>query len=129
MTIPLTVQYSANTLGLPPSHWSLSNSEMGSCDFHSNGLFSELMVRRRKLQWVDTPTRARFWGAAAQSIDHLYLSKYFKPQVTLFADLSAIVSEDERQRLLQDARITSTNQFITVHVVSDGCKAYLRRIA
>ena len=110
--------------------------EDGSYDFHWGRVFSELQVRKRKLQLRNTFQRK---GETIPNIQyelmkfvgyHETISKLFKPQVSSIHILSDIFTEDElegSQSFSKRAIESRENQYIDLHVVSDGEKGFIRR--
>ncbi len=105
--------------------------EEGSADWHYNKAFSELMVRKRKLQVLFAPTRKGSvrWELLKVVTKHNSRSKLFKPQV------SAIVLEDkimmdgfDASKAWRETVRTGKCFSIDVHIESDGNKAYIQRM-
>jgi len=104
----------------------LCEAEEGSFDFHYFFTFSELMVRRRKLQVLcENPDESLFFSLV---VGHLTYSKFFKPGVSVGILGCPLVSDEEFQRATALASATGEIQTIDLHVVSDGRTAYVERV-
>lgn len=131
-TVDVTLAYAADSsIKIRKSTWTLPPFEEGSFDYHGNPVFSELMVRKRKVQIVYDlgANPLRFWGVCASAVEHLYVSQFFKPEVSLFLDGDKLISKAEKDALHTKAKETGQNQSIRLSVISDGRTAYVKRVA
>lgn len=102
----------------------LLEKEEGSFDLHYNRVFTELMTKKRKLQVI---TEGNFEHSVRKLIvEHFPRSKVFKPEISLVIDKS-IFRDDNYKQKYQKARDTGEDQFMDLHVVSDGTRAYVKR--
>lgn len=109
--------------------WSLPNSEEGSFDLHYNSMLTELMVRKRKFQFIDTSANSDLnWTLKKFVVDHNNRSKLFKPEVSVIGRLNSVIPDrgiDEKlDRMVNEKRDCTIN----LHVISDGNKAYVKRV-
>lgn len=101
-------------------------TDEASFDFHYNYMYSEAVYRQRKLQ-LRLFEHSLDWSMA-KLYSHTGLSTMFKPEVYLMINESDnIPGKDERTRMVQGAR-NGVDQSIKVRVVSDGTRAYIKRI-
>jgi hypothetical protein len=105
----------------------LPEGEVAGFDFNYMRAFSEIMVRRRKLQ-VIAPHKRLETVLAEVAGDHLEFSKFMKPEVSVLVENERLFSEGETERLAEEALRTGVPSGIELHVVSDGRKAYVRRV-
>ncbi len=104
----------------------LPEHEEASFDLHYDELFSELMAPQRKLQlsmWEDLSVLG-----IEIVLGHYPRSKLFKPQVSVIFNGTSVLSEGETEQLFLEAERTNQDQYLTLHLISDGRKAYLRRV-
>ncbi|HRN69752.1 MAG TPA: hypothetical protein PLS49_01090, partial [Candidatus Woesebacteria bacterium] len=102
--------------------------EDASFDFHWNFAFTELMLRRRKVQFIPRNMNE----LALETYDrHLAKSKLFKPKVAIGIDRGEL-----HRKILYDYDTSKKSSRInpkTVHsqlqVVSDGRKAYVKPLS
>jgi hypothetical protein len=125
-SVKTVIVYADNALGKKYSAWRLPSEEKSSFDLHLNFMFSEMMVRKRKCQF--NACSNSFWKLSASSAGHYFISKTFKPEISLFVNMHALIPESEEQRLTKQAEETGENQFLDLQVISDGKKAYVRRM-
>lgn len=106
--------------------WKLS-TEDGSLDICTNKIFSELMVRRRKIQVIIREERDLFFYAVA--LGHFERSKVFKPMISVLVEEGLYPdAEDEKAfRKIWD-KVATTPQTIQVKVIADGRRAFLERV-
>ncbi len=110
-------------------HWSIPELEEGSFDVHANNVFTEIMSRQRKLQILITGSLDIESGSIAAG--HTRRSKFFKPEVSLIVqelNLQKLISMEEWEDLSNHTKQSGQNQHITLQVISDGEKAYLKRM-
>lgn len=99
--------------------------EEASLDLHLNLGFTELMARRRRVQF--------YWGDAEEmafnsfSKSHLQRSTVFKPELFVAFDAEALLQDSEREILRYQTEKTGSPAGIPLHVVSDGRRAYVKR--
>lgn len=118
-----TVLYAAQVGDSP---WKLVHED-ASFDSHDEQVFSELMVRKRKVQLI--PVTGSLDFTLAKLACHLGCSKVFKPEVSVFFGEDAnLYSPEERRVFFEKAQKTGRNQSIGLYVISDGRKAYVKRI-
>lgn len=113
--------------GKKKSAWALPPLEEGSFDFHINSMFSELLVRRRRMQSIATKNIGNFWIRMAAT-DHYSLSRAFKPEISVFFDYTAILGKEENEEFWRRSNETGERQTINLHLTSDGRKAYVKRV-
>lgn len=96
--------------------------EDGGVDLHGFNIFKELMSRRRKLQLTKL-NYARVIGVWSDT-SHLNISQLFK------GPLSIAVSDTDIHTLINGAKAPDifSQPLVTLFVISDGEKAYLRRV-
>jgi hypothetical protein len=100
----------------------LPEKEDASFDFFIDKVFSELMVRKRKLQIIEKAIMPEF------AAGHAEYSKLMKPQVSIVEDVYKILTKAEIYTLDDIITVEGKDVGINVHVVSDGTHAYLMRI-
>ena len=100
----------------------LPEKEEASFDFFTDKVFSELMVRKRKLQILEKAVLPEF------AAGHKEYSKLMKPQVSIVEGIANILTKAELYALEERVENEGKDFGIDVHVVSDGTRAYLRRI-
>jgi len=126
--VQATVAYAQEQL-LKKTEWTLPNVEDSSFDLHMNTVFSEIMSRQRKVQMVHScESKPVFWMVSGSALGHLYISDFFKPEISLFFDHSKLLREREVDELRREAKRTDSDQKINVFVISDGNTAYLKRV-
>lgn len=110
----------------PYDKWRLPEIEDGSFDNHYNLMFSEIMVRKRKIQIINgTSSESVLWQTI---VKHISRSKLFKPEVSIVIDRNSIVSENEFSKIEETAKKTKENQYINLYVISDGRRAFVKRV-
>ena len=106
--------------------FNIFGDEEASYDLHNNSVFSEIMSRRRKVQFMDY-TLERI---AQRSIDagHVLKSILFNPEISVALRIDSLFLREEWQGLSE--AITTTNSLITVplKITSDGRVAYIKRM-
>lgn len=106
--------------------WKLPHEEEGSFDFHYGWVFSELMVRKRKVQIIMNNTLDQLMLELC--IHHSQRSKLYKPEVSLVLLTKRFFSKEEYEVMRQKAIQTGQDQHINIQVISDGRQAYLKRV-
>lgn len=87
------------------------------------------MMRKRKLIILDNDTEEKNMHCyLALACDHLGLSRLFKPSLSVIFDVKELVSQKEEEAIQKKCMESGENQYIKVHVISDGRKAYIKRI-
>lgn len=104
--------------------WRLQDEE-GSMDFHGNNVFAEIMTKSRILQIGHLkPDDASCPG-------HLTLSQILKPEIYIALDFDSffdMVHIDEIRTMQKTAGQTGENMSISLQIVSDGRKSYVKRV-
>lgn len=104
----------------------LKENEEASFDSHWNRVFSELMVRKRLIQFnSESDCRFKLMKYIAK---HDPRSKLFKPKISLIDDFSNLVSKEDLELMYQQSVDSGEDQTITMYVISDGRKAYYQRV-
>ncbi len=122
-----TARYSAwESLG-DYEKWSVSEFEEGSFDMHYNYVFTEIMTRRRRLQVLaPLDINVILFGLA---IEHTQRSQLFNPEVSIIVSrLERLIAEEEMETFFCRARETGEDQYVTLRIISDGRKAYVKRL-
>lgn len=103
--------------------------EEGSWDLHWNKVFPELQARQRKLQMLNTHAGKEDldFEMLSLAVGHTYRSKMFKPAVSIISPIKNYLSQEDIKSLCNFAR-TGKNACIDLHVVSDGRRAFVKRI-
>lgn len=99
--------------------------EDGSYDFHHSRVFPELRARERKVQMTDC--KRLDWELMKFVVNHLQRSKMFKPQVSIIHDIEDVMNgenPDDFYKRSEEGR----NAYVDLHIVSDGRKAFVKRI-
>ena len=120
MNCKITFYYS----GIKDGNYNPEDEE-GSFDLISNPIFSELRVRKRKIQII--PENKLNFAMLKFASKHQNISKLFKPQVSIIHNLRDLVSTQASAKLYKEIK-TGGNSHINLHIVSDGRKAYIQRI-
>lgn len=98
-------------------------TEEGSTDSHADVIFSELQVRKRKLQLIDSSKNIR-QKMTDLIRNHTNRSLLFKPQVSVICDTRGLWDNEEcNQHVLAGIEYS-----VMMHVVSDGRKCYIKRV-
>jgi len=103
----------------------LPKVEQGAFDFHSTAAYSEIMVRRRRLQITDSDDLKSEMEEFVEG--HGRYSRLIKPEISVILDAGRILSKTEKTKLERQAEKESHDVYINVHLTSDGSIAYLRR--
>jgi len=107
--------------------WKLADEE-GSADLHFNTIFSELMMRQRKLQVMIHDNLDRLVLKALSG--HINTTMLFKPEVSIVVSndqFEELVPDDEHRELIKKAKESQEDQSVKLSVVSDGTTAYVGR--
>lgn len=102
------------------NNWKLSEQEDARMTYTHNRPFSEIMSRRRKVNLID-------YKSLKHILTHFLKSTLFKPELSII-NSKELYTQEEYSLMLKNARETKTNQTIDFHVISDGRKAYIKRI-
>lgn len=101
--------------------------EDGSFDINYLTIITNIMTRKRKLQMIGSPNKYRIMNTFCT--DHDPVSKLFKPNISIIYDKNTnLISDKEDTYLLHKARDEKKDQQIDLYVISDGRKAYVKRI-
>ena len=103
----------------------LLEKEDGSFDSHYFKVFTELMLRRRKIQ-ILTEENLGFLLAKIV-VEHEPRSQMFKPEISLVMH-DNIIRDEEYKPKYEIARETGQDQHMNLHVVSDGTRAFVRKL-
>jgi hypothetical protein len=110
------------------------SDEEASFDLHTYFPFSEIMSRKRKVQFIEKDSYDTFISETMDN--HLSKSKLFNPEVSVF------VSREKMNKMFEDLDRNNENSFINNHktiedlyefsadmfVESDGKRAIFKRI-
>jgi hypothetical protein len=110
----------------PRNNWVLSESEEASFDYHYYKVFSEIMSRRRLVQFLDLPFDAGLI-AERSSNNHLQKTMLFKPKISVAGDFKKLISKPLLAELLNKTEDEQTPARVPFFVVSDGRRALVRR--
>ncbi len=91
--------------------------------------FAELMYPRRQLQvidYIDTTVNTELMYIAKES--HSGRSPLFKPELSVLVNTSSFMSRDEFNKTWDKCRKEGLDMIINLHVISDGRKAYVKRV-
>lgn len=126
MDVKITVYYGYETgkgYGYDPE------IEDGSYDFHYNGIFTELQVRRRKMQAMHIKSAKDLELKLLKVVvGHDSRSELFKPQISIVHNIDEVLNGEDTDEIFDKAKETGKNQYIDLRVISDGRKAYVKRI-
>lgn len=120
MDCKVTVYYS----GQPTLDFS-SGSEDGSYDLHYDQIFSELVVKDRKVQMI--PDKDLSWKLLEVIAKHVQRSKLFKPQVSIIHDIEDVLNGESVSDLYAKTK-EGRNAHVDLHIVSDGRRAFVKRV-
>ncbi len=110
----------------PDKVLAIPQNERGACDLHWLDYFTDLMSRRRVLQIIpkeDVATALMKLGD-----EHINRSEWLKPQVSVMMHLDKLIPYKEWEPMADKAGNTAEDQHIKVHVVSDGRRAFIKRL-
>jgi hypothetical protein len=99
----------------------------GSYDNHYNGIYSEIASRKRDIQILDSNNSIEELKKIV--FKHERISKLFKPRISLIHDFEELRYDHEKvENYFLDQ--TKNNQIATIDInlISDGRKAYIKRI-
>lgn len=100
--------------------------ENGSFDYHWNFILTELMVQKRDLQIITTE---KLSNEIAEFVnEHDRKSQLFKPLVSVITEDLFFKDAQERGKLNAEAEKRGEYPQIIVETISDGRKAYLKRV-
>jgi len=102
------------------------DGEDGSYDLNSGTFFTELQVKKRKVQIIDSDELE--YSLAKIVGEHIQRSKLFKPQVSIIHDTKDVMNEEEVSDHYKRVRQTGENSYLDLHIVSDGRRAFIRRL-
>ena len=123
--VKATAAYTNWVLQKPYQAWTLSEEE-ASFDLHYNFVFWEMMSRKRKVQFVKSDsTDLTLYEIACK---HVNRSHIFKPEISASFKRNTLLTGEEYLLLSKKSEETGQDQYIDVALVSDGRKAYLRRV-
>ncbi|HLC53111.1 MAG TPA: hypothetical protein VJK03_01075 [Candidatus Nanoarchaeia archaeon] len=113
-----------------PSEWNEdlnSFSDEASFDFHYDKSLSEILVRKRKAQFIATKDRLN--GELLKiAVGHNDASKLFKPTVSVIMDIDRLIKNEEIDEIFDKTEEIKSPQGIDLFLISDGHRAYVRRI-
>lgn len=120
MDCKVTVYYAGQ------STWDFNpDIEDGSYDLNYNFVFSELRVRDRKVQMIES--RDFKFDLMKFVVDHLPRSKLFKPQVSIIHNIEDVMNGESVSDFYERTK-EGRNSYVDLNIVSDGRKAFVRRI-
>jgi hypothetical protein len=120
MDCKVTVYYAGQ------STWDFNpDIEDGSYDLHYNFVFSELRVRDRKVQMI--ASKDFKFDLMKFVVDHLPRSKLFKPQVSIIHNIEDVMNGESVSDFYERTK-EGKNAYVDLNIVSDGRKAFVRRI-
>lgn len=104
--------------------------EDAAFNFNLNSAFNEVMSSRRQVQFVSLdPPYVTLEGVALELVvKHRPKSIMFKPEVTVVLNRQELLSMDELDSITNKMIETEMTQKIPFQVISDGKKAYVKRI-
>ena len=127
----ITISYAEWELLKKYKEWQIPEREEGSFDFHNNLVFSEIMTRRRKLQVLET--KALEGELMSIAVGHTRRSIFFKPEISVILQrkeqVYQLIPKEEWETSPKKARETGEDKQVLLRVISDGNKAYLKRMA
>ena len=68
------------------------------------------------------------WTFNKLSAEHYARESLFKPQVSGVVDVRALITDSELKGMIKEASNTGELQSLMFHLVSDGRKAYIKRL-
>jgi hypothetical protein len=113
----------------PKGEWHFNtDNEDGSYDFHYNYSFSEIQARKRKVQLKDDNVCLDM-SLLKVIAEHTQKSKIFKPQVSIIHNFDDVLLTGETyDDFLEQAHSTGKNSCMNLYIISDGRKAYIKRL-
>lgn len=127
LTCKVTIAYEAAVNDPGQKNWKLLSREDGSLENHDNWMFTELMVQKRKVQLIALH-QSLDWVMGDFVSGHLLRSRLYKPFISIIVDKNELFTPEEESVLWKKARQTDQDQHINIHLISDGRKAYLKRV-
>jgi len=114
-----------------PGRWYASKSgslpkEEDCCEGGSESAYARLMMRKRKFQAFYSNNFD--WTFNKLAAEHYARDALFKPKISGIVDLGKLYTEDENNEMIARARDTQEDQKIPMQVISDGRKAYIKRL-
>ena len=100
------------------------HDEEASFDFPRDNLFSEVMSRKRKVQFLDEDSESLAFYSIGQA--HLSYSQLFKPELTLGVGRDGILKTEKVTKQRMESMKTKVVAKIPVYVISDGRTAYVQ---
>jgi hypothetical protein len=104
--------------------------EDASFDKPPHDIFSEVMVRRRKAQMIDSHSLEQ--TASNFVCGHNPRSKLFKPGLSVIVNMitrlegRSLLSVDDWKRIVKNARDSGEDQYLNIRVISDGREASVK---
>lgn len=127
-----TFRYAGWENMIPYTKWPLPDVEEASFDIHYNYVFSEIMTRRRQAQFneLGDNVHKNTWHFLEFAAGHNNYSKLMKPGLFLssYCERHFGISEEESELTFRRAQETGENQCVDIYVISDGKKAYVKRV-
>ncbi|MBW3011740.1 hypothetical protein KY311_01000 [Candidatus Woesearchaeota archaeon] len=103
--------------------------EEGAFDMHYCKVFAELMARKRKLQLIPINSDGNITNRLVKFVAcHDTITKLFKPQVSIPINEYLLFSRTEFLKMQRKMVETNQSQYMDLYVISDGRKAYIKRI-
>ncbi len=107
----------------------LRKKEDGTIHFSFAGMYSELMVRKKIINFFpNSPGKLleeTLWDFA---YGHASRSQMFKPKVSIITDLYKLISKEEYNKAFEEAFEGKNTQKFRFFVISDGNLAFFQRI-
>lgn len=110
------------TMYYPRGGYTVQDAEDGSFDFHYDRIFSEIMSRRRILNF-NTLDLLKLVHSCV--VDHLPKSKLFNPKISISIPYGNL-PQGLIKKLLKQTRETGNPARVKTRVVSDGREAYVK---
>jgi len=123
--------------------WRLPKKEFGSLDSHYNLAFSTIMNPRRRLRIIHPSYKGDLgWELFKYSAHHSQISELFVPEVSIIPDNDLFRNPHSEKRALnheeymerelyqhaKKARETGQDSYVKLRVVSDGRRAFIKRL-
>ena len=126
MIVKTTVVYADYVLKKPWEQWRVPPEQEASLDLsYYNWILDETMQKMGKARFIDAEVDRILLDIASR---HRKRSFMFKPELSLIIERERLITEEERNVLYECAKKTGEDQTIFVQVISDGRKAYVKRI-
>ncbi len=103
-----------------------AGEENGSFDLHYNHVFSGLQFKKRDLQIMDGEDLD--WEMMKLVVRHSQRSKLFKPKISIIQQIEPLLKKGETTTKLYKKAQKENNSYINVYFISDGRKAFIKRI-